>query len=529
MRVPPGVGSRQAVVVTTAGGLQSNADGASLSYSRPEIISISPSYVFAGRGTQTIRIEGRHFGNAAGDLDGVSLVAPGMDGNLELGCASSRWINPFAIDCTVEALDLLDIQALGISGVEAARLRSGNQSLSPGPIDARTGNTGQQSVAVAVSMQVGGQSSELSASTPTLLVLGKPSVSLVSPSFMATSGSVGTTAPVQIIGAGFGVVAADVHRVTIGGKTCRHVQFVSDGELRVSMPPGAGKDLAVVVRTRGGLASETTLQSRISYSPPSVDAVTPSHIFAANRSALTIVRIVGSNFGPSGTIDAMGGAMLDQVTCNITQQNHTFLECTVNAKDFDRYPELFSSSDGASSGRLSMVSPVSARIAVVVSAAQQETTSVAGPTNSLEVVGRPQVSLINPRVIPTGGSHALDGATGVANVVVLGNGFGTSPGDVLDVTVGGQPCPSVIWASGTELRVTIPPGVGKLQAMQVRTRGGLTSLSTNEGSFVQYRQSIVSSITPTYSMTGNLQSSFSIRGTDFGNRPQDVEGIFVGG
>jgi len=334
--------------------------------------------------------------------------------------------------------------------------------------------------------------SDVDSGTPRITVIGKPRITLVSPSIMPTIGSPGAETPVQLIGEGFGNSQQDVLAVTIGGIPCRHVTYVSSGELQMSMPPGAGTGLPVVVTTRGGLQSAASPQARISYHAPDVTYVAPSHIFVSNLSATVRIDLVGSNLGPPGTVDPSYGVMLDMIPCNVTRQNQTSIECELDAKSFDRYPELLSTGSAASvsSGRLAMVTPVSARIPVVVAVRGQLSPASTGAQSSLEVVGRPQVNLITPRVIPTAGSRSLvttGSESQTENVRVVGNGFGFEASDVIQVLVGGKPSPRVVWIGTTELQIVVPPGVGKLQAVEVHTCGGLSSLSTSEGSFVQYR------------------------------------------
>lgn len=134
--MPPGVGKDIAVVMTTSGGLSS--DGTStLSYEKPESVALSPTYVFAGLGRETITITGKHFGNALDDVDKVELQVAGLAENIV--CESVAWVDPFELECTLDTTMLLAIPSLGISAVEAAQLQSTNGTGQVAGGDARGG------------------------------------------------------------------------------------------------------------------------------------------------------------------------------------------------------------------------------------------------------------------------------------------------------------------------------------------------------------------------------------------------------
>jgi len=89
--MPPGVGAKHLVVVHLSSGsssyiLEDGNRGAYISYSAPEVSSLSPTYSFSGASNASFAISGYHFGNKPDDLQGISI------GGQE--CDVSQWISP---------------------------------------------------------------------------------------------------------------------------------------------------------------------------------------------------------------------------------------------------------------------------------------------------------------------------------------------------------------------------------------------------------------------------------------------------
>jgi len=104
-------------------------------------------------------------------------------------------------------------------------------------------------------------------------------------------------ATVQVLGNGFGLQPSHVSQVTIGGKECPRVDWVSQTEIHVAIPPGVGANQEVRVSLSTGLSSslDTSPTGQISYLQPEVVSISPEYIFATNVTG--DFDISGAHFG----------------------------------------------------------------------------------------------------------------------------------------------------------------------------------------------------------------------------------------
>lgn len=142
-----------------------------------------------------------------------------------------------------------------------------------------------------------------------------PEVTDVTPTAANTRGGTLLT----IIGSNFGPFGA--RSVHVGGVDCP-VLLTPPGasphdQVLCMAPPGQGTSLAVVVDADGQQSGDLTT---VSYQPPSVTDIAPTHAAAIGGVRLTIY---GDQFGLASTVSVGGN------DCPVAVQSQTRLECTV--------------------------------------------------------------------------------------------------------------------------------------------------------------------------------------------------------
>jgi len=100
-----------------------------------------------------------------------------------------------------------------------------------------------------------------------------------------------------VLGSGFGLEPSHVESITVGEKACPRVEWKSQSELLIAVPPGVGADQEVRVVLSSGLGSNLYMSpnSRLSYSLPEVQSISPQYIFTA--AVKGNFDIVGKYFG----------------------------------------------------------------------------------------------------------------------------------------------------------------------------------------------------------------------------------------
>lgn len=132
----------------------------------------------------------------------------------------------------------------------------------------------------------------------TVVVIGKPRVTLVTPAQVPTLGLGGSSeAPARVLGQGFGPGGSAVQTVSVGGKACPLVRRVSSTELFVAIPSGVGVGQPVVVQGTGGLKSGDQQDVvTVSYARPAVQGIHPSYALTG-VDLMETFEIEGRNFG----------------------------------------------------------------------------------------------------------------------------------------------------------------------------------------------------------------------------------------
>lgn len=273
----------------------------------------------------------------------------------------------------------------------------------------------------------------------------------------------------RVRGAELGRSAEGVLGATVGGRSCPLVAWSAQEELFVAVPPGVGAAADVLVLTAGGLSNQGQASPvSVGYSPPQVLAVSPPIALMppswdAGESVGVQVELTGLDHvaGQSSSGPAVSIRLLDSTAGLIA-------ECTALQRLADT---------ATGTQRLSCQLPLQAfdpesaplrDLSLQLQVADQSVTTQAGV---LTLVGRPIVTGIQPEVASTGG----EGNATLAPVTLEGQGFGTLPGHVAGVTVGGKPCPLVQWVSSSRLLVAVPPGVGGGVPVVVQLQAGLAS------------------------------------------------------
>ncbi len=122
---------------------------------------------------------------------------------------------------------------------------------------------------------------------------------------------------ITIMGTNFGPASVSREWTTVVGLACTagtdpHRQMVCP------LPPGQGHGIPVSVRVDG---QDSSNLGSLSYDPPTITTVTPTHGRAGGGFAITIR---GENFGTANAAVTVGGA-----SCPIVEHDHTALACTL--------------------------------------------------------------------------------------------------------------------------------------------------------------------------------------------------------
>jgi IPT/TIG domain/Tyrosine-protein kinase ephrin type A/B receptor-like len=273
-----------------------------------------------------------------------------------------------------------------------------------------------------------------------------PTLTSVSPLTAGTSsGSILT-----LRGDNFGVTPS----VTIGSQACTLVAS-NHTFMTCTIPNGVGVNLDVQLTVAG----QSSNSLKFSYLAPQISSVSPALLTTAG----TTVYLFGSNFGTSAGAVTVGG-----VSCTVTFQNHTAVQCTATEGQGINAPIIF---------------------------------SVGGQTSNTVYRNytRPTLSAISPANGPTGGSVQL---------TIDGFNLGTSG----TVTLGASTC--VVAGGGhlhTRVLCSLPIGIGANLPVQL-TVGSQTSVNTLNFS---YDAPTITSVTP--ADTPSQGGSFiTIAGANFG-------------
>lgn len=273
-----------------------------------------------------------------------------------------------------------------------------------------------------------------------------PVLSTIIPASSNTAGGSALT----LIGNNFGTTST----VMVGERSCP-VTVPGNTFMQCFLPAGEGTDLPVVV-TASGQSSDGSV--KFSYSAPVISGISPPTM---NTNGGTVITLTGSNFGLAPTVTVQGG------NCPVGMHSHSVVTCTAPA------------GHGTASVQL----------------------SVGGQSSNLfnHPYSGPYLDAIDPSTGPTAGGTTIS---------LLGNGFGSSGGQVL---IGGRSC-SIIGQTDTSIQCQLPAGQGRDLDVTVIASGGQTS---NKKSFT-YNKPTITNLFPASGDTpgGTL---ITVIGSNFGN------------
>eukprot|EP00002_Diphylleia_rotans_P014942 TRINITY_DN28_c0_g2_i2.p1 TRINITY_DN28_c0_g2~~TRINITY_DN28_c0_g2_i2.p1 ORF type:complete len:648 (+),score=140.01 TRINITY_DN28_c0_g2_i2:115-2058(+) len=268
---------------------------------------------------------------------------------------------------------------------------------------------------------------------------------------------------ILIEGSNFGDDASQVH-VSIGVSYCANIQIVSDTQLTCVIPPGVGKDLAVIVVVNG-LATNKPIY--FSYDAPSIQQISASRGPTEGKQSLTIT---GINFGPEDT-------WVTGYIGEYKSPNTRWL--TANA--------------------IEMLTPkgVGKDLPIFVVVGEQKSQE-----RILFSYQAPVIEAIDPQTGPT---------TGGLSMIVKGSNFGPRYSMPV-VSVGGKNCVFTTWRDDSRLECSLPDGVGLNKAVVVSVGG---QSSTEKINF-SYDAPVISSIQPISGPPAG-KTPITIMGTNFGH------------
>lgn len=246
--------------------------------------------------------------------------------------------------------------------------------------------------------------------------VSEPTISGVSPNKVPHTGGVEIT----IDGTQFESGAT----VTVGGQPCTSVSVNGDGtQITCTAPAGTQGDSVDVVVTNPDSGTVTGQGDVQFVSAPDIDSVAP---ITGGASGGTSITLTGTEFEANATV-TVGGQ-----PCVVTASTPTSITCTTPAGSPGAQDIVITNSDGGSF------------------TAADAFTYLSEPTIS--------------GVSPTGGNN-----TGGTSITITGTQFEAGA----TVTVGGQPCASVVVVSDTQITCVTPAGAdGAADVVVSNTDGG---------------------------------------------------------
>jgi hypothetical protein len=251
-----------------------------------------------------------------------------------------------------------------------------------------------------------------------------PTVEAIEPGHGAASG--GTV--VTVIGNNFGATNNNPS-VTIGGRPCLSVVWLSDSKLKCVSPAGIGiGDVRVFILDESSPENFGTI---FEFDAPLITRIVPDHGPGTGGYTITVH---GTNFG---TVDSKPQIKVGSHRCQSTEwKGNTEVLCTV--------PEGHGTNQ-----------------AVLVDILGQPSKS--GDGHSRFSYDGPEVTALDPANGPTEGS---------AELTVYGSNFGTKKeGKKVEVRVGEVPCATQTWISQTAITCVTPAGTGTERQVDVQVIG----------------------------------------------------------
>lgn len=292
---------------------------------------------------------------------------------------------------------------------------------------------------------------------------------------------------VTINGENFGVVAADVEAVLIGGQACTAVERVASNILRAAIPPGIGPNKALELRLSTG--DIALAPKAFSYRSPVYSAVQPPVVFESASSTATQDFVVfGEHLGANTSGLQISAMLIGGANCtNIVWLNASAVACLGMP--------------------LREVQSASVQVSVAgIPALLPATQALQQP---FSYVPKPTITGVRPQALNTDSFTTLqiDGA----NFEVLAAGQRLSA--VVGASIAGLPCVNLTVQSSSQLTCRAPPGVGASVPLRLTGRGGARSQAT----LLQYQIAQLMSAAPsTMACHPTRVYSLSVQGMFFG-------------
>lgn len=451
-KVPAGVGRQHRIVVENAGGTVTT-DNVLFSYERPSVTGVGPARVMTGPTSYNVTITGNSIAlppGASGAVGGNGVPTVTVGGN------------PCEDGVVVVSASVVECR-----GLSAASWQSDT-----------------------VHLVLDGQETRVAG---LFRAVQPPAVTRLDPSQGPTKGNW----TVSVFGTGFGDSASDVSGITIGGRACSNLTFVSSTELACRVPAGTGRSLDVIVTNAVGRQSQAV--PLMSYDPPVVLAADPNYYLTAVAGADPVsVRLTGTSIASGDPSDPVPVVRVGGVQCT--------------AVDIVSTEEVYCSGLDPSAW--------TSNTAVLALGGQ-----LGQSQSAFRYYGRPAVLAVDPAI-----GAAQEGGT---ELNIIGASLGFAQSDVKQVTIGGEECADVDLISSDRLRCIAPRHFG--QGLDVVVTNAL-NLSSVPLPVFSYKGPEIVGTTPgyTFEIAPELDGSgelleFNVTGLGFGHSRAAVASVSVGG
>lgn len=324
--------------------------------------------------------------------------------------------------------------------------------------------------------------------------LSAPVVSYANPA-VASSGEIITIVGRDFTRAGSEDPQRDISSVSIGGIGVTNYTVVDSQNIQAMVPTGIGSGLSIAVRSSTG--RQSSVANVFAYTRPSVSQLEPTYIFGGEAGARIrlVVEHVGFVAGDLERVDVVDPALGEELLapCNDSlsvDYASGVVECTIPSTSGLR------------------LDPEEAYVRVVVGG-QQSLSAVS--VNGMQVIGAPTVDLVQPGEGPNEGGTPI-----VLTCDRIGDADDATA--LQEVLFNGVSVPFTRTGART-ISISSVQGAGSGILIEVVTRGGLVSVPPGRFS---YEIPEVSAVEPAYSLIGDFEADFVVRGSGFGSEAAHV-------
>lgn len=254
--------------------------------------------------------------------------------------------------------------------------------------------------------------------------------------------------------------------------------------VQCSLAGGGGSGLMVNITTAGGRSS--AINSQFSFARPVVQSMSPD----LAEPGITAFLIEGENLGNPDlgivpTNVKLGGQLCGTVELISSSQ----LNCT----DLD-------------------VSKSFTTTTVDLTVVNQD---VSAPI--FQFAGAPIIRSVSPSIGSTDGGQ---------RITIEGEDLGAGLDKIASITIGGRPCTSIVNVTAdVKVSCVTPAGVGSVVTLEYKRSSGVRSGGTG---LFKYATPLVSSLSPSTVVGGDLSVDFIVNGTNLGNS-RDSPALTIGG